>query len=121
MEEISIEVNDKEEPLTLKVLQDPNADKSSYIFVGKDKQGKFQTTRTIKEFYLLYDNYLKRWPCIYIPPAPSISLYEQIETIRYIIQAEKDNRYFNEKRYFIQLFFQKITLYPFLYKSHELN
>ena len=88
---------------------------------GKDADGNFKIVRTIKEFYMLYDTLIAKWPGIYIPPVPPTSIYEEIETIRYIIEGEKDNRFFNERRYFIQQFFCKVPLFPFIVKSRELQ
>lgn len=93
--------------------------KSLYFFLGKDNDGPTKMVRSMTDFYLLYEQLCRSFPGVYIPAAPPQSMFEGIETIRYLMEGEKDARFYNEKKYFIQLFCTRCEQYRYIMNSKD--
>jgi hypothetical protein len=67
-EEFSFQVSVEIQETTLK--EDTFGKYVSYVIKGADKYGEFVCTRRYKEFNLLREQLISRWPGCYVPPLP---------------------------------------------------
>jgi PX domain len=81
---------------------------------------KITIVRDLKEFYELRDALYKKWKGIYIPPLPTQKMFEEVEAVRFILEGDKDDRYYNEKVVFLQQFFNKVVPLKYIQESVEL-
>jgi len=91
------------------IVSDPvNTGHISYTIKGKDEDGEFEGTRRYKNFFHLRKALLDRWPGTYIPAIPGKKAV-----------GNKDDKYIEFRRFFLQRFLRKIGQLPHLLNSDE--
>lgn len=94
---------------SLFTVTDPvNTGHVTYTIRGKDEDGDFEGSRRYNDFYRLRSALTARWPGTYIPPIPAKKAV-----------GNKDDKYIEYRRYFLQRFLRKIGLMPHLLNSDE--
>lgn len=79
-----------------------------YNCYGADDIGEWEGVRRYKEFHKLHEELLKRWPGVPIPQIPPK------KTI-----GNKDVKFINERRFYLERFLKKMASYPFVLNSQE--
>lgn len=80
----------------------------SYNCYGVDKQGEWEGLRRYREFHKLHEELVKRWPGV---PVPQIPPKKNI--------GNKDVKFINERRFYLERFMKKMASYPFILNSDE--
>lgn len=80
----------------------------SYKVTGKDKDGSFEGTRRYKDFHNLRNTLLARWPGVYVPQIPPKKSI-----------GNKNEKFVNNRMYFLDLFIKKIGTISHLVNSQE--
>lgn len=90
-------------------VSDPvNTGHVTYTVKGKDENGEFEGSRRYNDFYHLRHALLNRWPGTYIPPIPAKKAV-----------GNKDDKYIEHRRHFLQRFLRKLSKHPHLLNSDE--
>jgi len=90
-------------------VSDPvNTGHVTYTVKGQDEDGEFEGSRRYNDFYHLRNSLVNRWPGTYVPAIPSKKAV-----------GNKDDKYIEHRRYFLQRFLRKIALLPHLLNSDE--
>jgi hypothetical protein len=90
-------------------VSDPvNTGHVTYTIKGRDEDGEFEGSRRYNDFYHLRTALVNRWPGTYVPPIPSKKAV-----------GNKDDKYIEHRRYFLQRFLRRIAICPHLLNSDE--
>ena len=79
-----------------------------YKCIGTDSQGSWEGSRRFNVFFKLADQLEKRWPGIPVPQLPPKKAI-----------GNKDIKFINERRYFLERWLKKISQFPFIVNSEE--
>ena len=79
-----------------------------YTCKGSDSQGNWEADRRFNQFYKLVEQLEKRWPGIPIPTLPPKKAI-----------GNKDLKFINERRFYLERFLKKISAFPFIINSEE--
>ena len=80
----------------------------SYTVRGRDEDGDFEGQRRYNDFYYLRSSLVKRWPGTFIPAIPSKKAV-----------GNKDDKYVEYRRHFLQRFLRKVANLPHILNSDE--
>lgn len=90
-------------------VTDPvNTGHVSYTVRGKDEEGEFEGQRRYNDFYHLRNSLINRWPGTFVPAIPSKKAV-----------GNKDDKYIEHRRHFLQRFLRKLGNLPHLLNSDE--
>lgn len=90
-------------------VSDPvNTGHVSYTIRGRDEDGEFEGSRRYNDFYHLRAALVNRWPGAYVPPIPAKKAV-----------GNKDDKYIEYRRHFLQRFLRKLGGLPHLLNSDE--
>jgi len=90
-------------------VSDPvNTGHVTYTIKGRDDDGEFEGSRRYNDFYHLRTALVNRWPGTYIPPIPSKKAV-----------GNKDDRYIEHRRHFLQRFLRRVGACSYLLNSDE--
>lgn len=78
-----------------------------YKCKGSDKQGLWEGERRYNEFYKLYEKLEARWPGVPLPMLPPKKF------------SNKDIKFINERRFYLERFLKKLSQYDFILNSQE--
>lgn len=102
----SVPCDEDEEAFT---VTDPvHAGHVTYTVKGKDDDGEFEGSRRYNDFYHLRNHLVNRWPGTFVPPIPAKKAV-----------GNKDDKYIEHRRHFLQRFMRKISKLPHLLNSDE--
>lgn len=91
------------------IVSDPvSAGHISYTIKGKDEDGDFEGSRRYKNFFSLRKALLERWPGTYVPAIPGKKAV-----------GNKDDKFIEFRRHFLQRFLRRIGQLPHLLNSDE--
>mmetsp|Transcript_39706 Transcript_39706/g.60850 ORF Transcript_39706/g.60850 Transcript_39706/m.60850 type:complete len:311 (+) Transcript_39706:22-954(+) len=79
-----------------------------YTCKGSDAQGMWEGERRFNEFYKLHNKLEERWPGIPIPNLPPKKAI-----------GNKDIKFINERRFYLERFMKKVSVFEFLLNSQE--
>ena len=79
-----------------------------YTCKGVDNDGPWEGERRFNEFFKLAEVIDKRWPGIPIPQLPPKKAI-----------GNKDIKFINERRYYLERFLKKLSVFPFIINSKE--
>ena len=79
-----------------------------YTCKGSDADGVWEGERRYNEFHKLVEKLEQRWPGIPIPQLPPKKAI-----------GNKDLKFINERRYYLERFLKKISAFPFVINSSE--
>jgi len=79
-----------------------------YVCRGTDAQGTWEGERRYKEFDKLYSVIEQRWPGVPLPMLPPKKAI-----------GNKEIRFINERRFYLERFLKKLSMYPFILNSPE--
>ena len=79
-----------------------------YTCKGSDSEGVWEGERRFNEFFRLAEKIEQRWPGIPIPQLPPKKAI-----------GNKDIKFINERRYYLERFLKKISTFPFVVNSKE--
>lgn len=97
-----------EETSDFSVTDPVNTGHVTYTVKGKDKDGDFEGSRRYNDFFHLRNALINRWPGTYIPNIPAKKAV-----------GNKDDKYIEHRRHFLQRFLRKIGTLPHLLNSDE--
>jgi hypothetical protein len=90
-------------------VSDPvNTGHINYTVRGKDEDGEFEGQRRYNDFFHLRNALVNRWPGTFVPAIPSKKAV-----------GNKDDKYIEHRRHFLQRFLRKISQMPYLLNSDE--
>lgn len=90
-------------------VTDPvNSGHISYTVRGRDEDGDFEGSRRFNDFYHLRSSLVNRWPGTFIPAVPAKKAV-----------GNKDDRYIEHRRHFLQRFLRKVGALPHILNSDE--
>lgn len=75
--------------------------------------GSYEIRRRFNDFFLLREALAKYWPGCYIPPIPS----KKATVRRILAQGNKEDRFVESRRRFLEYFCQKVAGIRYLYFS----
>ena len=78
-----------------------------YKCKGSDKQGLWEGERRYNEFHKLFEKLESRWPGIPLPMLPPKKF------------SNKDIKFINERRFYLERFLKKLSQYDFILNSQE--
>ena len=78
-----------------------------YSCKGVDKDGSWEGDRRYNEFFKLHEKLETRWPGVPIPTLPPKAL------------RNKDLKFLNERRFYLERFLKKMSAFPFITESKE--
>lgn len=81
------------------VFTDSNLPYVSYLVSGQDSKGPFSIRRRYRDFYLLREKLVERWPGLYVPPISSKK-----------VQGNTEDKFVELRRKFLNYFCEKIVL-----------
>lgn len=99
---------DDEDDSTFAVCDPVNTGHVTYTVRGKDEDGEFEGSRRYNDFYHLRHALAQRWPGTYVPPIPPKKA-----------TGNKDDKYIEYRRHFLQRFLRKVGNLPHLLNSDE--
>ena len=79
-----------------------------YTCKGVDSNGAWEGPRRFSEFYKLHEKLTIRWPGIPIPELPPKKSI-----------GNKDIKFINERRFYLERFLKKMAQFPFMLESPE--
>jgi len=79
-----------------------------YTCKGIDKQGVWMGDRRYNEFFKLHEKLKQKWPGV---PLPQLPKKKSI--------GNKDVKFINERRFYLERFLKKISQFPYLINSWE--
>ena len=79
-----------------------------YNCYGEDEKGEWEGVRRYNNFFKLHEELQKRWPGVPIPNIPPK------KTI-----GNKDVKFINERRFYLERFLKKMAAYPYVLNSPE--
>ncbi|EGR33888.1 PX domain protein, partial [Ichthyophthirius multifiliis] len=82
----------------------------TYGVTGQDKDGKFEVYRRYSDFYHFRQLLVSLWPGCFIPPLPSKKVI-----------GNKETRFLEDRRKFLQYFMVKLSNLPYLWYSEEIK
>lgn len=90
-------------------VSDPvNTGHVTYTVKGKDEDGEFEGSRRYNDFFHLRNSLINRWPGTFVPAIPSKKAV-----------GNKDDKYIEHRRHFLQRFLRKLGKIPHLLNSDE--
>ena len=90
-------------------VSDPvNTGHVSYTVKGVDEDGEFEGSRRYNDFFHIRNALVNRWPGTFVPAIPSKKAV-----------GNKDDKYIEHRRFFLQRFLKKIGGLPHLLNSDE--
>lgn len=90
-------------------VSDPvNTGHVTYTVKGKDEDGDFEGSRRYNDFFHLRNSLVNRWPGTFVPAIPSKKAV-----------GNKDDKYIEHRRYFLQRYLRKLGKLPHLLNSDE--
>lgn len=94
---------------SLFTVSDPvNTGHVSYTVKGIDEDGEFEGSRRFNDFFHIRNSLINRWPGAFVPAIPAKKAV-----------GNKDDRYIEHRRLFLQRFLKKIGGLPHLLNSDE--
>lgn len=96
------------DPKSFEVIDPQKGAFVTYTIKGYDNEGPFEGTRRYNDFYKLRLSLMSRMPGIYIPPIPPKQVF-----------GNKNDKFLNERGYFLLRFLQLICRIPYIIKSDE--
>lgn len=98
-----------EEDESIFTVTDPvNTGHVSYTVRGMDDEGEFEGQRRYNDFYHLRNSLINRWPGTFVPAIPGKKAV-----------GNKDDKYIEHRRHFLQRFLRKVGKLPHLLNSDE--
>lgn len=82
-------------------------DHVTYTVKGKDSIGSFECSRRYNDFFHLRNALINRWPGTFVPKIPTKS------------SRKKDEKFIENRRYFLDRFMRKLEKQPHLLNSEE--
>lgn len=79
-----------------------------YTVKGRDEDGEFEGQRRYNDFYHIRNSLVNRWPGTFIPAIPSKKAV-----------GNKDDKYIEHRRHFLQRFLRKVGAIPHILNSDE--
>lgn len=79
-----------------------------YMCAGTDSQGAWEGERRFNQFFKLVEKLEQRWPGIPIPTLPPKKAI-----------GNKDLKFINERRFYLDRFLKKLSAFPFIINSEE--
>lgn len=90
-------------------VSDPvNTGHVTYTVKGRDEDGDFEGSRRYNDFFHLRHALINRWPGTFVPPIPAKKAV-----------GNKDDKYIEHRRHFLQRFLRKLGKLPHLLNSDE--
>jgi hypothetical protein len=99
---------DTEDEAFFTVSEPVNTGHINYTVRGRDEDGEFEGQRRYNDFHNLRNSLINRWPGTYVPAIPSKKAV-----------GNKDDKYIEHRRHFLQRFLRKISQLPYLLNSDE--
>lgn len=96
------------DPKSFEVIDPQKGAFVTYTIKGYDNEGPFEGTRRYNDFYKLRLSLMSRMPGIYIPPIPPKQVF-----------GNKNDKFLDERGYFLLRFLQLICRIPYIIKSDE--
>jgi hypothetical protein len=105
----STPVMEGDEDDSIFTVTDPvNTGHVSYTVRGRDDEGEFEGQRRYNDFYHLRNSLVNRWPGTFVPAIPGKKAV-----------GNKDDKYIEHRRHFLQRFLRKLGHLPHLLNSDE--
>ena len=104
----SVPTGSVEDESEFRVTDPVNTGHITYTIHGRDEDGEFEGSRRYNDFYHLHASLLTRWPGTFVPAIPSKKAV-----------GNKDDKYIEHRRHFLQRFLRKIGQLPHLLNSDE--
>lgn len=79
-----------------------------YKCSGVDAQGNWEADRRFNQFFKLVEKLEQRWPGVPIPTLPPKKAI-----------GNKDLKFINERRFYLERFLKKLSAFPFIINSEE--
>lgn len=106
--QVTVDDDYKGDPSSFEVIDPIVGSHVTYTVKGYDDEGPFEGTRRYNDFFKLRNTLLSRIPGIYIPPIPPKKAL-----------GNKNDKFLEERKYFLQRFLQLTCRISYLIKSEE--